>query len=226
MQSSVSAMQHTRHQQSKDGAQGVAQAVTTGRPQISRYSHDTISMVALDAQGNVAAASSSNGATHKVPGRVGDACVAGGGAYAETGVGGCGSTGDGDIHLRFLPCFQVVENLRQTHWGVPVHPEAACESAIRRILRVYPEYVGALVAVDSLGRHGAAAHGWNFSYSVRTTEMDKVEVIEIAPLKTHPSPEDDNERLCFAAHCCQSGAADTRNHSPRPSDPSASLLPN
>lgn len=42
----------------------------------------------------------------QVPGRVGDACVAGGGAYAETGVGGCGSTGDGDIHLRFLPCFQ------------------------------------------------------------------------------------------------------------------------
>ena len=43
----------------------------------------------------------------QVAGRVGDACVAGGGAYAETGVGGCGSTGDGDIHLRLLPCFQV-----------------------------------------------------------------------------------------------------------------------
>lgn len=52
----------------------------------------------------------------QVPGRVGDACVAGGGAYAETGVGGCGSTGDGDIHLRFLPCFQVLLlNLRFWH---------------------------------------------------------------------------------------------------------------
>ena len=36
-----------------------------------------------------------------------DSAVAGAGAYAETGVGGCGSTGDGDIHLRFLPCYQV-----------------------------------------------------------------------------------------------------------------------
>ena len=35
-----------------------------------------------------------------------DSAVAGAGAYAETGVGGCGSTGDGDIHLRFLPCYQ------------------------------------------------------------------------------------------------------------------------
>ena len=43
----------------------------------------------------------------QVPGRVGDASIAGGGAYAESGVGGCASTGDGDLHLRFLPCYQV-----------------------------------------------------------------------------------------------------------------------
>lgn len=43
----------------------------------------------------------------QIPGRVGDASIAGGGAYAESGVGGCASTGDGDLHLRFLPCYQV-----------------------------------------------------------------------------------------------------------------------
>ncbi len=42
----------------------------------------------------------------QIPGRMSDSAVAGAGAYAETGVGGCGSTGDGDIHLRFLPCYQ------------------------------------------------------------------------------------------------------------------------
>ena len=151
---------------------------------VSRRSHDTISMVAIDRHGNIAAGSSTNGASHKVPsnpaspvlrlphqhqlmlcqkhvsafivapplltlehvlgglpsccpspfqefrgavlpclaeassaeapqiaaqipGRMSDSAVAGAGAYAETGVGGCGSTGDGDIHLRFLPCYQV-----------------------------------------------------------------------------------------------------------------------
>ena len=44
----------------------------------------------------------------KVPGRIGDACVAGGAAYADNDVGGCGSTGDGDLHLRFQPCYQVM----------------------------------------------------------------------------------------------------------------------
>lgn len=43
----------------------------------------------------------------QVPGRIGDACVAGGASYADSTVGGCGSTGDGDLHLRFQPCYQV-----------------------------------------------------------------------------------------------------------------------
>ena len=43
----------------------------------------------------------------KVPGRVGDAAVAGGAAFADGAAGGCGSTGDGDLHLIFMPCHQV-----------------------------------------------------------------------------------------------------------------------
>lgn len=51
-------------------------------------------------------------AKRQVPGRVGDAAVAGGAAYADNEAGGCGSTGNGDAHLRFLPCFQVERALR------------------------------------------------------------------------------------------------------------------
>ena len=39
-------------------------------------------------------------------GRVGDAAIVGAGAYAESGVGACGATGDGDVMMRFLPCYQ------------------------------------------------------------------------------------------------------------------------
>lgn len=46
----------------------------------------------------------------QIPGRVGDASISGGGAYAEKNVGGCASTGDGDLHLRFMPCYQVSLN--------------------------------------------------------------------------------------------------------------------
>ena len=58
--------------------------------------HDTIGMVALDKNGSIACGTSTNGAYHKIPGRVGDAPIVGSGAYCETGVGGATATGDGD----------------------------------------------------------------------------------------------------------------------------------
>lgn len=194
-------------------------------------------MVAVAADGSVAAGASSNGAIHKVPGRVGDAAVPGGGAYADSEVGGCGATGaccllsnprvtvlccccscccrssllhlspllaatpppcnchrssappslhlllmpsgDGDAHLAFLPCYQVVESMRA---GVP--PQAAAEDAIRRIARRVPSFTGAVVAVSRDGRHGGAAHGWKFRYSVARGSGGgvHVEVVEVEPL--------------------------------------------
>ena len=69
--------------------------------------HDTIAILATDADGHTAAATSTNGNCGKVPGRVGDAAIPGAGAYAVSGVGACGATGDGDVMMRFLPCYQV-----------------------------------------------------------------------------------------------------------------------
>uniref|UniRef100_A0A3B4YQY6 Aspartylglucosaminidase n=1 Tax=Seriola lalandi dorsalis TaxID=1841481 RepID=A0A3B4YQY6_SERLL len=66
-------------------------------------SHDTIGMLALDQDGHVAAGTSTNGLTHKVPGRVGDSPIVGAGAYADSSAGGAAATGDGDVMMRFLP---------------------------------------------------------------------------------------------------------------------------
>ena len=44
---------------------------------------------------------------------------------------------------------------------------AAAEDAVMRILKFYPHYVGALLAVDASGKHAGAAAGWTFKYSVR-----------------------------------------------------------
>lgn len=158
-------------------------------------SHDTIAMVALDRDGHVAAAASTNGASHKVPGRVGDASFAGAGVYAEDGVGGavmvemvlhtsrllppvgCGATGDGDIHLRFAPCLHVVLLMR-AGWS----PGKATEAVVRRMGQWYPSMQSALVAVDAQGRHGAACWGWTFVYNVMKGEHP--EIVTVQPLKT------------------------------------------
>uniref|UniRef100_A0A673GHT1 N(4)-(beta-N-acetylglucosaminyl)-L-asparaginase-like n=1 Tax=Sinocyclocheilus rhinocerous TaxID=307959 RepID=A0A673GHT1_9TELE len=63
------------------------------------YYKFSLGMVAIYKNGQVAAATSTNGATHKIPGRVGDSPVAGAGAYADNTAGGAAATGDGDIIL-------------------------------------------------------------------------------------------------------------------------------
>ena len=42
---------------------------------------------------------------HKIPGRVGDSPIPGAGSYINE-AGGCAATGDGDVMMRFLPCYQ------------------------------------------------------------------------------------------------------------------------
>lgn len=72
---------------------------------------------------------------------------------------------------------QVVEYMR---WGFT--PVKAAESAIKRIVRHYPGYVGALVAVNAAGQHGAAAYGWSFEYAVRDTSMKDVTIYKVEPV--------------------------------------------
>ncbi|KAK2994676.1 hypothetical protein RJ640_026155 [Escallonia rubra] len=69
------------------------------------HNHDTISMAVFDKTGHIAVGTSTNGATFKIPGRVGDGPIAGSSAYADDEVGACGATGDGDIMMRFLPWY-------------------------------------------------------------------------------------------------------------------------
>ena len=142
-----------------------------------QVSHDTISMVAIDGAGRMAAGTSTNGAAFKVPGRVGDGPIVGSGSYVDGEVGGCGATGDGDIMMRFLPCYQAVENLRRG-----MTPTEAAEDAVRRMLRKYPRISSGVVVVNNKGEHGAAGSGWTFSYTYRGGTMDAAKVVSIPPL--------------------------------------------
>ncbi|XP_071313612.1 N(4)-(beta-N-acetylglucosaminyl)-L-asparaginase [Trachinotus anak] len=134
-------------------------------------SHDTIGMVALDQDGHVVAGTSTNGLTHKVPGRVGDSPVVGAGAYADSSAGGAAATGDGDIMMRFLPSYLAVELMR-----AGADPSAACKTAISRIKRHYSEFFGAIICANTTGHYGAACNkvpGFSqFHYMVSDSESD------------------------------------------------------
>lgn len=142
-------------------------------------SHDTISLIAIHQDGSMAAGTSTNGASHKVPGRVGDGPITGSGSYVDGDVGGCGATGDGDIMMRFLPCYQAVENLRRG-----MAPKEAAEDAVRRMVSKYPEVSSGIVVVDKDGNHGGAASGWTFTYAYRGGSMTETVVVSVEPVES------------------------------------------
>ncbi|XP_036407227.1 N(4)-(beta-N-acetylglucosaminyl)-L-asparaginase [Megalops cyprinoides] len=120
---------------------------------IDIHAHDTIGMVVIDQAGRVAAGTSTNGARHKVPGRVGDSPIAGAGAYADSTAGGAAATGDGDVMMRFLPSYLAVELMRGG-----VDPSVACKTAITRIKRHFPGFFGAVICANTTGSYGAACN--------------------------------------------------------------------
>src|SRR5438034_7931135 len=62
--------------------------------------HGTVGAVALDQDGNLAAATSTGGTTNKRPGRVGDSPVIGAGTYANDPTCAVSATGDGEYFIR------------------------------------------------------------------------------------------------------------------------------
>ncbi|XP_071452418.1 N(4)-(Beta-N-acetylglucosaminyl)-L-asparaginase-like isoform X2 [Hetaerina americana] len=147
-----------------------------------RYNHDTIGMIAIDGDGNIAAGTSTNGAIHKIPGRVGDSPIPGAGAYADNDVGAAVATGDGDVMMRFLPSLLAVEHMRRGFI-----PDISAKYALQRIIKFYPKFQGAIVVVDKDGKFGAACNGFGtFHYSCASQDLGQtikeVKCIDTLPL--------------------------------------------
>ncbi len=131
----------------------------------SKYNHDTIGMLAIDAKGNISGACTTSGMAFKLHGRVGDSPIIGAGLYVDNEVGGATSTGVGEEVIRNVGSFLVVELMRQG-----LSPEDACKEAVNRIIRKKPEtakkiQVGFL-AINKKGEYGAYAIQEGFSFAV------------------------------------------------------------
>ena len=61
-------------------------------------------------------------------------------------------------------------------------PQAAADDAVRRIVKYYPSYVGALFAIDRESDHGGACHGWTFQYSILNSSLSKPHVVTVQPI--------------------------------------------
>ena len=107
--------------------------------------HGTVGAVALDREGNLAAATSTGGFTGKLPGRVGDSPIVGAGTWADNATCAVSGTGDGEIFMRTALAHEVAARIRHRGDALP----AAAKGALAAVARLGGE--GGLVAVDRRG---------------------------------------------------------------------------
>jgi beta-aspartyl-peptidase (threonine type) len=74
--------------------------------------YGTVGAVALDAHGNVAAATSTGGITAKRWGRIGDSPLIGAGTYADDRSAAVSATGSGEYFIRAVAAHQLAERVR------------------------------------------------------------------------------------------------------------------
>ncbi len=134
--------------------------------------HDTITLLALDKNGDIAGGCSTSGWGYKLPGRVGDSPIIGGGLYIDNQVGAAGCTGKGENCMRYCSSFMVVEFMRSG-----LDPQNACIAAINRIASTDPLGLNLeiyFIALDKRGNYGAAGVGKGFQYAVTTPVNSQV----------------------------------------------------
>lgn len=133
------------------------------QPVINVERHDTIGMLAMDTQHRLCGGCSTSGLAYKMHGRVGDSPVIGAGLFVDNEVGAAVCTGLGEMVLRTVGSFLVVEEMRRGK-----HPQKAVETAVKRIVSKYPELSKdaqvAFIALDRKGRHGAYSIHPGFNY--------------------------------------------------------------
>ena len=108
--------------------------------------HGTVGAVALDCEGNLAAATSTGGYTNKMTGRIGDSPIVGAGTYANNATAAVSATGQGEYFIRAVAAHTLSALMEFRNWSV----EQAAEHVIRERLKALGGG-GGLIALDRNG---------------------------------------------------------------------------
>lgn len=133
---------------------------------------ETVGAVALDKEGNVAAATSTGGFPLKLPGRIGDSPLIGCGTYADNRSGACSATGVGEIAIR-LVLAKTVCNYMEMGKTAQEAVEAAIKLINERMAGIYNSM--GLIAVNTRGEIGAAHNSKHLCWAYLTPKMQEPE---------------------------------------------------
>lgn len=128
---------------------------------------DTVGALALDAEGNLAAACSTGGMSMKLPGRIGDTPILGAGLYADNSTGAATATGIGELAIR-SSISRVASDLMKNRSA-----SAAALQATRFVGSKFGKGLG-VITLKRNGQFGAAHNTRHMCWAVETTDAGPI----------------------------------------------------
>src|SRR6202023_2206529 len=129
-------------------------------------SHDTVGAVALDGDGNIAAATSTGGTLNKAPGRLGDSSLIGCGCYADNQTAAASTTGWGEPIMKLVLAKWAADRV-----STGSLPEWVAAEAIN-YLKDRVNGHGGMILLDAQGRFGIAHNTPRMAWAWKTTGQE------------------------------------------------------
>ena len=133
---------------------------------LQRLEADTVGAVALDANGNLAAGTSTGGTLNKAPGRVGDSSLIGCGCYADNSSAAVSTTGWGEPIMKLVLGKWAVDRV-----AGHVAPQKAARMAIDHLKNKLNGH-GGIILLDPEGHFGLAHNTPRMAWAWKTVEKE------------------------------------------------------
>jgi len=130
-------------------------------------SHDTVGAVALDRQGNIAAATSTGGTLNKAPGRLGDSSLIGCGCYADNLSAAASTTGWGEPIMKLVLAKWTVDRIAAGNL-----PEWAAQEAMNYLKQRVNGH-GGIIVLNPEGHIGIAHNTPRMAWAYRTVRTQE-----------------------------------------------------
>ncbi len=135
-------------------------------PHDATISHDTVGAVALDREGNIAAATSTGGTLNKAPGRLGDSSLIGCGCYADNLSAACSTTGWGEPIMKLVLAKWTVDRIQAGNL-----PEWAAQEAMNYLQQRVNGH-GGIIVLDPAGHFGIAHNTPRMAWAYKTMKKE------------------------------------------------------
>jgi L-asparaginase / beta-aspartyl-peptidase len=138
-------------------------------------SHDTVGAVALDRNGNIAAATSTGGTLNKAPGRLGDSSLIGCGCYADNMSAAVSTTGWGEPIMKLVLAKWTADRVAAGNL-----PEWAAQEAMNYLKQRLNGH-GGIIVLNAAGQFGIAHNTPRMAWALKTSNKEESGIERPAP---------------------------------------------